>query len=175
MLKFGATTCLQLMFRYMSRQPVVKRNFYRCLKNKIPNNPHDKTVCWGFLSAGFTGFTPLPLASKCFLGRLIRIPAIQQKGTCRKRGEQAKIKTEPEREIASRLSLVAGLAGFEPTGCSSQSPVPYRLATAQNPLPQPAEDKDMEKRPFNFFKRPLFAGVGDESRTHDLQSHNLAP
>ena len=36
--------------------------------------------------------------------------------------------------------------------------MPYRLATAQNPLPQPAEDKDMEKRPFNFFKRPLLLG-----------------
>ena len=28
-------------------------------------------------------------------------------------------------------TFVAGLAGFEPTGCRSQSPVPYRLATAQ--------------------------------------------
>ena len=28
------------------------------------------------------------------------------------------------------VSDLAGLAGFEPTGCRSQSPVPYRLATA---------------------------------------------
>ena len=89
----------------------------------------------------------------------------------------SKKKTPTNRMIKRFIEVLdlAGLAGFGPTGCRSQSPVPYRLATAQNPLPQPAEDKDMEKRPFNFFKRPLFAGVGDESRTHDLQSHNLAP
>ena len=28
--------------------------------------------------------------------------------------------------------FLAGLAGFEPTGCQSQSLVPYRLATAQH-------------------------------------------
>ena len=38
--------------------------------------------------------------------------------------------------------FLVGLAGFEPAGCRSQSPVPYRLATAQQGY--------IEKRPKPF-------------------------
>ena len=50
---------------------------------------------------------------------------------------------------------MAGLGGFEPPKCQSQSLVPYRLATAQYLI---------------CFK----SGVKDGTRTHDLQGHNLA-
>ena len=32
--------------------------------------------------------------------------------------------------LSTGLYYLVGLAGFEPAGCGSQSPVPYRLATA---------------------------------------------
>ena len=47
---------------------------------------------------------------------------------------------------------LAGVAGFEPTECQSQSLVPYPLATPQD----------------------VSYGVDSRSRTDGLQSHNLA-
>ena len=51
---------------------------------------------------------------------------------------------------------LAGVVGFEPTQCWSQSPMPYRLATPHHR------------------KSELINGVIEGGRTLDLQSHNLA-
>ena len=51
------------------------------------------------------------------------------------------------------IPSLAGVVGFEPTQCWSQSPMPYRLATPH---------------------RAKFSGVIEGDRTLDLQSHNLA-
>ncbi len=50
---------------------------------------------------------------------------------------------------------MAGVVGFEPTQCWSQSPMPYRLATPHR-------------------TKRLNYGVIEGNRTLDLQSHNLA-
>ena len=51
------------------------------------------------------------------------------------------------------VMALAGVVGFEPTQCWSQSPMPYRLATPH---------------------RAKISGVIEGDRTLDLQSHNLA-
>ena len=81
----------------------------------------------------------------------IALPCVQNSGK----------ENEPGTRIASRLSLVVGLDGLEPSECHSQSVVPYHLATAQY----------KEKR--LFVEVFFLSGVGSGIRTHDLQCHKL--
>ena len=81
----------------------------------------------------------------------ISLPRVQNSGK----------ENEPGTRIASRLSLVVGLDGLEPSECHSQSVVPYHLATAQY----------KEKR--LFVEVFFLSGVGSGIRTHDLQCHKL--
>ena len=75
---------------------------------------------------------------------------------------------------------VAGVVGFEPTKCRSQSPVPYRLATPHWGLKlagvagfEPAGAK-VKVSCLTAWRHPYGNGVSKETRTLDLQSHNLA-
>lgn len=81
----------------------------------------------------------------------ISLPRVQNSGK----------ENEPGTRITSRLSLVVGLDGLEPSECHSQSVVPYHLATAQY----------KEKR--LFVEVFFLSGVGSGIRTHDLQCHKL--
>ena len=89
------------------------------------SNP-DLKVKIGFLVglAGFvqprtkqsTGlFLPIVLRFTCTLGVHLRIPPNE--------------KSNPDLKV--KIGFLVGLAGFEPAGWGSQSPLPYHLATAQ--------------------------------------------
>ena len=60
---------------------------------------------------------------------------------------------------------LVGPAGFEPAECGSQSPVPYHLAMAHY---------CRTANPHANLPFLILNGVGDGTRTHDNQNHNLA-
>ena len=87
---------------------------------------------------------------------------------------------------------LAGVVGFEPTKCRSQSPVPYRLATPHRNSVSAAvaakgfwlgwQDLNLRMRKSKSRALPLGdtptlraeIGVSKETRTLGLQGHNLA-
>ena len=66
--------------------------------------------------------------------------------------------------------FLVGWAGWIRTsGCRSQSPVPYRLATAQDRGMVCKEKSELK----GLNSLSFLNGVGDGTRTHDTQIHNL--
>ena len=59
---------------------------------------------------------------------------------------------------------MAGVAGFEPTQCKSQSLVPYRLATPQNSLPQHYNSILKNNQVFFLFLTIIFYKILSEIR-----------
>ena len=77
--------------------------------------------------------------------------------------------------------VVAGVVGFEPTECRSQSPMPYRLAiplwgNGRGGRIRTYECESQSLVPYRLATplRKKNNGVSKEIRTLGLQSHNLA-